>query len=46
MTFPFLTPDVFEALIVAVIVVGLVLMALRLRADFTRPLNEPPKRDR
>lgn len=35
-----LTPEFFDALIVAVILVGLALAAFRLYRDFTRPL--PP----
>ncbi|MDZ4770572.1 MAG: hypothetical protein SGJ24_15715 [Chloroflexota bacterium] len=34
------TPDVFDALIIGLIVIGLALAAVRLYADFTRPL--PP----
>ncbi|MFW5709233.1 MAG: hypothetical protein ACOCX5_03330 [Chloroflexota bacterium] len=41
-TYPldFMTRDVFDALIIAVIMIGTALAFLRLRADFTRPL--PP----
>lgn len=42
-----LTPEFFDALILAVIVVGLALAAVRLYADFTRPLPPPaPRPDR
>jgi len=39
----FFTREVFDLLIILVIVVGLVLAFFRLRADFTRPLpdNDP-----
>lgn len=37
-----LTPELFDTLIVACIVIGLALAAVRLYADFTRPL--PPER--
>lgn len=37
-----LTPEFFDTLIVAVIVIGLALAAVRLYADLTRPL--PPER--
>jgi hypothetical protein len=37
-----LTPTFFSALIVAVIIIGLALAAVRLYADFSRPL--PPER--
>lgn len=36
----FFTREVFDALIVGVILVGLSLAFLRLRADFTRPLAD------
>lgn len=39
----FITPQFFDALIIGVIVIGLALAAVRLYADFTRPL--PPVRD-
>ena len=34
----FLTREVFDALIYAVIIIGLILAAIRLRQDLTRPL--------
>jgi hypothetical protein len=37
-----LTPTFFSALVVAVIIIGLALAAVRLYADFSRPL--PPER--
>lgn len=40
----FLTPELFDLLIIAVIIVGLAMAAVRLYADLTRPL--PPKRPR
>lgn len=40
----FLTPQIFDLLIVVVIILGLALAAVRLYADFTRPL--PPSRSR
>ncbi len=36
-----LTPEVFDALIIGVIIVGMALVAVRLYADFTRPLPPP-----
>ncbi len=38
-----LTPQFFDALVVAVIVIGGALAAIRLYRDFTRPL--PPTKD-
>lgn len=40
----FLTREVFDALVIAVIMIGLALAAVRLYADFTRPLpdDDPP----
>jgi len=40
----FLTREVFDALIIGVIIIGSALAAVRLYADFTRPLpdNRPP----
>lgn len=35
-----LTPEFFDTLILAVAVIGLALAAVRLYADFTRPLPE------
>lgn len=40
----FLTPEVFDALVIAVIVIGGAMAAVRLYRDFTRPLP-PDKRD-
>lgn len=37
----FLTPQFFDLLIIVVIIVGLALAAVRLYADFTRPLPPP-----
>lgn len=37
MRFDFMTRDIWEALILGVIILGLALTALRLYADFTRP---------
>jgi hypothetical protein len=39
--FRFMTREMFDALIIGVIVIGLVLAAIRLRQDLTRPL--PPQ---
>jgi hypothetical protein len=39
--FRFMTREMFDALIIGVIVIGLVLAAIRLRQDLTRPL--PPE---
>lgn len=41
---PALTPEFFDMLIIAVVLVGLALAAVRLYADFTRPLppEQPP----
>jgi len=36
----FMTREVFDLLIIGVIVIGLIAAALRIRADFTRPLPE------
>lgn len=36
----FLTPEIFDALVFAVIIVGVALAALRLYRDFTRPLPD------
>lgn len=44
MHFDFLTPQVFDLLIVVVIIFGLALAGVRLYADFTRPL--PPQHSR
>jgi hypothetical protein len=33
-----ITPELFDTLIIAVILIGLALAAVRLYADFTRPL--------
>lgn len=41
----FLTPEIFDALIIGVIIVGLVLAAIRLYRDFTRPLPRNPRED-
>ena len=38
MNLDFLTREVFDALIIGVIIIGLALAAVRLYADFTRPL--------
>ncbi len=35
----FFTREVFDALIIGVIIIGSALAVLRLRADFTRPLR-------
>lgn len=35
-----MTRETFDLIIIALIVVGLIAAALRLRADFTRPLPE------
>lgn len=40
MPLSFLTRDIFDLLIIIVIIVGLVLAALRFRADMTRPLPD------
>ena len=44
MPFEFMTREVFDALIIAVIVIGGALAAVRLYRDFTRPLprSTPP----
>jgi hypothetical protein len=39
--YPFLTREVFDALIIGVILIGVALAAVRLYRDFTRPL--PPE---
>ena len=40
----FLTREVFDTLIVVVIIIGLILAAIRLRQDLTRPLPPEPVR--
>jgi hypothetical protein len=44
MHFDFLTPHVFDLLIVVVIILGLALAAVRLYADLTRPLPTQRRR--
>jgi hypothetical protein len=44
MRFDFLTPQVFDILIVVVIIIGLALAAVRLYDDLTRPLPPRPPR--
>jgi hypothetical protein len=39
MPLPFMTREVFDVLIIIVIVLGLIAAGLRLRADFRRPEN-------
>jgi len=39
---PFMTREVFDLLIIAVILVGLIAAFFRLRADLTRPLPPEP----
>jgi len=36
----FMTRDVFDALVIAVIIIGLAMASVRLYRDFTRPLPE------
>ena len=36
----FMTREVFDLLIIGVIIIGLIAAALRIRADWTRPLPE------
>jgi hypothetical protein len=38
----FMTREVFDLIVIVVIIIGLIAAALRLRADLTRPL--PPER--
>jgi hypothetical protein len=45
MQLDFLTPEVFDALVIGVIVVGLAAAAVRLYADLTRPLPPEPDDD-
>ena len=40
MSLPFMTRDIFDILIIAFIIVGLILAAFRFRADLTRPLPD------
>lgn len=40
----FLTPELFDTLVIAVILVGVALAVVRLYADFTRPLPPFPPR--
>lgn len=46
MTFDFMTPDVWNGLVLGVVLIGLSLALLRLYRDLSRPISEPPKRDR
>jgi hypothetical protein len=39
----FMTREMFDLLIIVVVIIGLIAAAFRLRADLTRPL--PPERD-
>lgn len=39
MTFDFMTPDVWNGLVIAVILIGLSLAVLRLYRDLSRPIN-------
>lgn len=41
LTFPFMTREVFDTLILAVVIIGVGLAVVRLYRDFTRPL--PPR---
>ena len=41
--FDFMTREVFDSLIILVIIVGVIVAAIRLRKDFTRPINERPQ---
>jgi hypothetical protein len=40
MALPFMTRNIFDTLIIIIIVVGLILAARRLRADLTRPMPD------
>ncbi|HUN08804.1 MAG TPA: hypothetical protein PLQ56_19515 [Aggregatilineales bacterium] len=42
---PFMTRQVFDALILIVIAIGIIAAFFRLRADFTRPLPPNPNDD-
>jgi hypothetical protein len=48
MALPFMTRNIFDVLIIIIIIVGLVLAARRFRADLTRPMpddeTDPNKR--
>jgi hypothetical protein len=46
MTFDFMTPDVWNGLVIGVVLIGSSLALLRLFRDLSRPINPPPKRDR
>ena len=48
MSLDFMTPDVWNGLVLAVVIIGLALAALRLYADFTRPRDDdrPPPAER
>lgn len=39
MRFDFMTREIWEALILGVIIIGLAFVALRLYSDFTRPID-------
>lgn len=41
-----LTPELFDTLIVVVVLIGLAMAAVRLYADFTRPLPHEPSEHR
>jgi hypothetical protein len=45
MTFDFMTPDVWNGLVIGVVLVGLSLALLRLYRDLSRSLNRPTKHD-
>jgi hypothetical protein len=40
MALPFMTRNIFDVIIIIVIIVGLILAALRLRADLTREMPD------
>lgn len=44
MRLDFMTPDVWNGLVLAVIIIGLALAALRLYADFSRPHDDDERK--
>lgn len=44
MQLDFMTPDVWDGLILGVVMIGLALAVLRLYSDLSRPISKPPRR--
>jgi hypothetical protein len=45
MTFDFMTPEVWNGLIIGVVLIGLSLALLRLYRDLSRPIKPPARRE-